>query len=295
VSVDRDTPALDALRSADIPPERQGAARTRRLTAAQRELYVWILREFAASRSPSGEATGAAATGLGIDPVEALAVLAREDLVHVDANGRPLVAYPFSAKQRGHRVLIDGKRWVEAMCAIDALGIAPMLGVAIEIHSRDPVSAGEVWVRLDPGDGAWWEPQEAVVLAGSARCDGPSYCGCCDVLNFFETRENAERYLAEHSEIGGHPISLPEAIEAGRIVFGDVFERGGLMPRPIDRDEVQRLLAEGAQLVEVLPQAEFEEEHLPGAINIPLKTLDAETVRRLERERPVIVYCHDYQ
>ena len=67
------------------------------------------------------------------------------------------------------------------------------------------------------------------------------------------------------------------------------------MPTPIDRDEVQRLLAEGVQLVEVLPHEEFEEEHLPGSVNIPLKTLDAETTRRLERERPVIVYCHDYQ
>ena len=67
------------------------------------------------------------------------------------------------------------------------------------------------------------------------------------------------------------------------------------MPTPIDRDEVQRLLAEGAELVEVLPPAEYEEEHIPGAINIPLKELDAETTRRLERERPVIVYCHDYQ
>lgn len=67
------------------------------------------------------------------------------------------------------------------------------------------------------------------------------------------------------------------------------------MPTWIDRDEVKRLLAEGAQLVEVLPSAEFEEEHLPGAINIPLKELDRETTRQLERGRPVIVYCHDYQ
>jgi hypothetical protein len=43
------------------------------------------------------------------------------------------------------------------------------------------------------------------------------------VLNFFETRENAERYPAENASISGHPISLPEAIEAGRIVFGDVL------------------------------------------------------------------------
>ena len=68
------------------------------------------------------------------------------------------------------------------------------------------------------------------------------------------------------------------------------------MPTPIDRDELQRLLREEqTQLVEVLPRDEYEDEHLPGAINIPLKTLDAETTRRLEHERPVIVYCHDYQ
>ena len=68
------------------------------------------------------------------------------------------------------------------------------------------------------------------------------------------------------------------------------------MPTPIDRDEVQRLLhEERGQLVEVLPPDEYEDEHLPGAINIPLKTLDRETTGPLDRERPVIVYCYDYQ
>lgn len=67
------------------------------------------------------------------------------------------------------------------------------------------------------------------------------------------------------------------------------------MPTQIDRDQVQRLLGEGAQLVEVLPQAEYEDEHLPAAINIPLKELDRERVQDLERGRPVIVYCYDFQ
>ena len=68
------------------------------------------------------------------------------------------------------------------------------------------------------------------------------------------------------------------------------------MPTPIDRREVQRLLSEEhAQLVEVLPEAEYEDEHLPGAISIPLKQLDAESARQLERIRPVIVYCYDSQ
>ena len=68
------------------------------------------------------------------------------------------------------------------------------------------------------------------------------------------------------------------------------------MPTAIDRQEVQRLLtAEQAQLLEVLPAAEYEDEHLPGAVNIPLKELNAETARQLKRGQPVIVYCHDYQ
>ena len=67
------------------------------------------------------------------------------------------------------------------------------------------------------------------------------------------------------------------------------------MPTPTDRYGVQRLLADGAQLVEVLPEESYENEHLPGAINLPLKSLNGETVRRLDRERPVIVYCSDYQ
>lgn len=67
------------------------------------------------------------------------------------------------------------------------------------------------------------------------------------------------------------------------------------MPSDIDRDQVQRLVAEGAQLVEVLPADEYAEAHIPGAINLPLKKLDRTTAARLERERPVIVYCHDFQ
>ncbi len=65
--------------------------------------------------------------------------------------------------------------------------------------------------------------------------------------------------------------------------------------KPIQREEVQRLLTEGAQLVEVLPREEYEYEHIAGAISIPLKELNRDTAKQLDRSRPVIVYCHDYQ
>jgi len=65
------------------------------------------------------------------------------------------------------------------------------------------------------------------------------------------------------------------------------------MPTPIQRDDVRQLVAAGAQLVEVLPREEFEREHLPGAISLPLEELRRETAGCLRRERPVVVYCAD--
>ena len=58
--------------------------------------------------------------------------------------------------------------------------------------------------------------------------------------------------------------------------------------------EVKRLLEQGAQLVDVLGEEEFAHDHLPGAINIPLKRLDEKTVASLDRKRPVLVYCNDF-
>src|SRR3954470_12932961 len=66
------------------------------------------------------------------------------------------------------------------------------------------------------------------------------------------------------------------------------------MPVPIDTEHTRVLVAQGAQLVDVLPEETFTQEHLPGAINIPLQTIDT-AVEQLDRTRPVIVYCYDYQ
>jgi hypothetical protein len=215
--------ANSALDAAGIPVARRGQERTRRLSAAEGDLYRWILERFADAQPPRPDKLHEAAVERGLDRSQALRALAREDLVHSDDSGEIIVAYPFSAHSRGHRVEIDGQRSVEAMCAVDALGIGPMLDLPVVVSSRDPLSGGEIHVEVSPDRPITWEPEGAVVLAGSASCDGPSFRGCCDVLNFFETAENAERYLREHAEIRGTPIAIPEAVEAGRVVFGDLL------------------------------------------------------------------------
>jgi Alkylmercury lyase len=217
--------ALEVFRAADIAPERRGRARVERLTSEDRRLYDWILARFAHASPPTGEEVRASARGFGLDPDQALARLADEDLIHADESGRPLVAYPFSGIARGHRVAIEGVGTVQAMCAVDALGMAAMLERSIEINSHDPRTGTDVRVELEPDGTASWEPQNAVVVIGSATCGGPSYCDCCDVLNFLESAESAERYLADRLEVTGSWVSIPVAIEAGTAIFGDLLHR----------------------------------------------------------------------
>jgi hypothetical protein len=112
------------------------------------------------------------------------------------------------------------------MCAIDALGIAPMFAQRIDVESRDPVSSDTIGARVAPDGSAEWWPESAVVVAGAARSQGDACCGCCPVLNFFASPANAERWLTEHPEVRGDVISMPEAAAAGRAVFGEVFTDG---------------------------------------------------------------------
>ncbi|HLH73574.1 MAG TPA: rhodanese-like domain-containing protein [Chloroflexota bacterium] len=67
------------------------------------------------------------------------------------------------------------------------------------------------------------------------------------------------------------------------------------MPTTIALDELQKLIQQAAILVDVLPADEYTREHLPGAINIPLKDIGLSTAATLPRDRLIIVYCHDYE
>lgn len=63
----------------------------------------------------------------------------------------------------------------------------------------------------------------------------------------------------------------------------------------IEREEVRRLVAAGAQLVDVLPADDYAHSHIAGAISLPLKQLNRETAKQLDRGRPVILYCNDFR
>jgi hypothetical protein len=66
---------------------------------------------------------------------QALVKLDDDDLIRI-RDGRVDMAYPFSASPTPFVVRLQGGRERFACCAVDALGIAPMIGQSIEIRSR---------------------------------------------------------------------------------------------------------------------------------------------------------------
>jgi rhodanese-related sulfurtransferase len=67
------------------------------------------------------------------------------------------------------------------------------------------------------------------------------------------------------------------------------------MPTTIDRETVQQLMAENAQLVDVRSREDYDGEHIRGAISLPIESLDRESASRLDARRPAITYCWDSQ
>ncbi len=60
--------------------------------------------------------------------------------------------------------------------------------------------------------------------------------------------------------------------------------------KEVSRDEAQKLLEDGAQLVDVRAAHEWEAGRIAGAAHVPLDEL-SERVAEIDRERPVVVYC----
>lgn len=65
------------------------------------------------------------------------------------------------------------------------------------------------------------------------------------------------------------------------------------MAREIGRNRVRQLMEQGAQIVDVLPAREYGEDHLPGAINLPLRKIETEASKVLDVTRAIVVYCAD--
>lgn len=184
-----------------------------------------VLRSFAATGRPPGhDVLDQAASPF--DSSQVIAELAEGDYLCFDQDGQITTAYPFSATATPHTVQISGGAIAYSMCAIDALGIAEMLGAAVLVKSVDPSTGEPISVAVD-GTSAVWEPDTAVVFAGhtAAACTGPSAAICCGHINFFTSHTTAAAWANAHPDITGGILSQGRALEVGQPIFGQLLNQ----------------------------------------------------------------------
>jgi Alkylmercury lyase len=202
---------------------RGGRGRVAPSEGGLRAVHQAVLRSFAAAGNPPNLEVldGAAAP---FDSSHVLSELAEDDYLCLDQAGQITAAYPFSAAATPHKVQISGGASVYSMCAIDALGIAGMLGASVLIKSADPSTGEPIAVAVD-GTSAVWEPDTAVVFVGhtASGCKGSSAAVCCGYMNFFTSHATATGWAASRPEITGGILSQGRALEVGQQIFGQLL------------------------------------------------------------------------
>jgi hypothetical protein len=190
------------------------------LDPVDRAVHKLVLRHFATTGHPPTVADVAATTaGSGRTRVDVLAALHDLDAIRLGADGRIEVAYPFSAHPTRHRVHLATGTDVYAMCAIDALGIAPMLNTDTHIGSTDQTTGRPVRITTTSGRSRW-EPAGAVVFLAATAGGGPSADNCCDYLNFFADAATANAWTAAHPDIPGRVLNQEQAETLATELFG---------------------------------------------------------------------------
>jgi mercuric reductase len=139
------SPKIDAA-VARLSSQLPLAARQAALPAELAALHVAILRSlYERGNAPSRDECAALLAATPLD--EALKRLGDSDLAVLSAGGKEVLgAYPMTAERTPHHVSTATTK-VNAMCALDAVAVAPMFGGEVEINSVCRHSGQAVRIR----------------------------------------------------------------------------------------------------------------------------------------------------
>lgn len=218
-------PEPESTSEPEQPGELLNAWRTRALPLepVAKAVHQVILRAIATTGQPPAASDLAAVTvGSGRTSAEVLKALHDLDAIRLDTDRRIAVAYPFSTDPTRHRVQIANQVNVHAMCAIDALGIAPMLGLNTRINSTDATTGQPVTVTTIEGRTSWYPPG-AVAFIGTTAGAGPSAGSCCNYLNFFTDEAAAKEWTDAHPHVPGQVLHQKDAEALALRLFGPLL------------------------------------------------------------------------
>jgi hypothetical protein len=159
--------------------------------------------------------------------------LAGRDLVVLEGD-QIVGAYPLTDRPTEHRVRVEGQR-LHAMCAIDALGVGAMYGTNTLIGSRCRLCRAAIDITtVDHGrrfDTVL--PGETVVFAGIGYRGGCAATSLCTTIAFFcRDTHLSEWRSAQPVDASEFRLSIDEAFEVGKAVFGPVLAPPALQGQP---------------------------------------------------------------
>jgi hypothetical protein len=197
------------------------------LSAAEDGVRRAVLELFGTlGRAPSLPELGAWAGLEAAEVTAQLEQLAGRDMVVLDGAGGALVgAYPLSDRDTGHRVQVAG-RALNAMCAVDALGIGAMYGHAARVESSCRDCGAPIRVELGAG-GATLDaatPADPVVWFGLHYDGGCAATSLCTLIAFFCGDDHLGRWREQNPASAGYRLSLAEAFEIGKALFAGRLE-----------------------------------------------------------------------
>jgi len=144
-----------------------------------------------------------------------------KDVLYLDPTGEIRGAYPFK-EQSDYEVLLKDAGKVYAMCAVDALGIPYMLDKDAAITSKCTYCGREIRIKVENKE-VTRHNGDIVVWAGKTCCSFKAATSVCHTLNFFCSREHAEKWRNEEKQ-EGWALTLPEALYVGKKLFGDALK-----------------------------------------------------------------------
>ena len=172
----------------------------------------------------------------GIAPREVsrlLGDLATRDIVVLGDSGVTITgAYPLTERVTGHRVRM-GERVLNAMCAIDALGVGAMYDEDVTIESVCQMCGDEIRVNTrDRGAAlAAFSPTDAVVWVGTRYADGCAATSMCTTMAFFCSDGHLAAWReTDDAGADGFRLSMDEGLQAGKALFMPLLARA----RPSD-------------------------------------------------------------
>ena len=157
---------------------------------------------------------------LGPDNVQAgLQRLGADDLAVLDADGKiPVGAYPVTIEETPHKITVNGHT-IYAMCALDAVSVAPMFDTEVHIDSRCRVSNTAISIRMQGSKILNAQPNDDITVGIRWQMPaGVAAHSMCMEMVFLENRRTGEVWHNNESE-NISLFTLVEAVDFGKRFF----------------------------------------------------------------------------